>query len=211
LKHPEGGHLHGEDLFLVSLWQFGLVVSKHKHVAACRVTVEVAEEEDVSAFQGPLHHKLSVVVDRVELARRSNPLPIQVLTHQRAAVIAHDHSVWIQHGHDFEYESVSQKLRLVIVTNQEVNHPVHDERCVAFARMHPRRKDYGFAHSDVDRIAREVGDDEHVDVVAGEGLAEDGLADLVFVGEGADFVDEVTLVRVRVRVAVGEKYSVVVV
>ena len=77
--------------------------------------------------------------------------------------------------------------------------------------MHSRRDDDGFTHSNVDRIAREVGDDEHVDVVAGEGLAEDGLADLVFVGEGADFVDEVTLVRVRVRVAVGEKHRVVVV
>ena len=30
--------------------------------------MEVAEEEDVSALQGPLHHKLRVVVDWVELA-----------------------------------------------------------------------------------------------------------------------------------------------
>ena len=47
---------------------------------------------------------------------------------------------------------------------------------------------YGFADGDLYGIGYEVGDYQHVDVVAGQGLAKGGFSDLVLVAEGADLV-----------------------
>jgi hypothetical protein len=41
--------------------------------------MHVAEKEDVSGLQGSFHHEFSVVVNRIELARRSYPLSVQIL------------------------------------------------------------------------------------------------------------------------------------
>ena len=100
-------HLHGEDFLFVALLRLGLIVSEHEDVAANAVAVHVAEEEDVAALQRALHHQLRVVVDRVELARRADPLAVEVLAHERAAVVADNDAIGVQHGHDFEDEGVA--------------------------------------------------------------------------------------------------------
>ncbi len=61
-------NLHREYLLFVAFLRLCLVVAKHKDVTPCRVTVEVAEKEDVSTLQRALHHQLRVVVDWIELA-----------------------------------------------------------------------------------------------------------------------------------------------
>lgn len=71
------------------------------------MTVEVAEEKYVSAFERALHHKLSVVVNRVEFAGRAYPLAVKILAHQRASIVTHDDAIGVKHRHDFENESVS--------------------------------------------------------------------------------------------------------
>lgn len=81
------------------------------------MTVQVAVEKNVTALEGAFHHQLGVVLDGEEFTRRADPLPIKVLTHQRASVVAHDHTVRIQKWHNFKYESVPQKLRLVVITD----------------------------------------------------------------------------------------------
>ena len=87
--------------------------------------MHVAEEEDVSALQRPLHHQLRMVVDGIELARRPNPLPIQILPHQRAPVVAYYDAIWIEHGYDLEDESVSEELGSFFIAHQEVEYPIH--------------------------------------------------------------------------------------
>lgn len=77
--------------------------------------------------------------------------------------------------------------------------------------MNPRGDDDGLADGNVDGVACEVRDDEHVNVVTSKRLAEHRLPDFVFISECAHLVDEVALVSVGERVAVGEKDRVVIV
>lgn len=100
---------------------------------------------------------------------------------------------------------------MLVIAYQEVYHSVHHPGGVGLARVHTRREYNGLADGDVDRVGQEVRHDQHVDVVAGEGLAQHGLADLVLVLVSAHLVDEATLVRVGEWVAVREEHCVVVV
>lgn len=77
--------------------------------------------------------------------------------------------------------------------------------------MDSRRENDRLAHSDIDRVRQEVRDDEHVDVIASQGFAKNGFADLVFVLKGAHFVDKVALVTVGERIAVSKENRVVVI
>ena len=132
--------LHWKDLFFISFNWSGLIVAEHEYVTPDRVSMEVAKEEDVTTFQCPLHHQLCVVVNRVELAGRSNPLAIEVLAHQRAAVVTNDDTVRVEHGHDFEHECVSEELGAVLIAHKEVYHAIHHPRGIALAWMHACRQ-----------------------------------------------------------------------
>jgi len=57
--------------------------------------MQVTVEKNVSALKGALHHQFSVVIDGEEFTGRAYPLPIKVLTHQRAPVVAYNYSVRI--------------------------------------------------------------------------------------------------------------------
>ena len=100
-------YLHGEDFFFISLLRFCLIISEHKDVASCRVPMKVAEEENISTLKSALHHELRMVIDGVELARGTDPLPVEVLAHESTAVVSNNDSVWIQHWHNFVHKSVS--------------------------------------------------------------------------------------------------------
>ena len=103
--------------------------------------MHVAEEENVTALQRALHHQLGVVVDRVELARGTDPLTVQILAHQRTSVVSNDDTIGVEHGHNLEDECAPEELRLVIVAHQKVNHAIHHVRGIGLARVHPRRED----------------------------------------------------------------------
>lgn len=75
--------------------------------------------------------------------------------------------------------------------------------------MDTGRQYYRFAYGDVHGVAHKIGYDQHVDVVARKRLAQDCLADLIFVLKGANFVDEVTLVAIGEWVAVSKENCVV--
>lgn len=77
--------------------------------------------------------------------------------------------------------------------------------------MDARRQNDGLSHSDVDWVGQEVGDDKHVDIIAGERLAKNSLADLIFVLVCAHLVDKVALIGIGEGVAVGKENSVVIV
>jgi hypothetical protein len=183
---------HGEHSFLETVDGFGLVVAVHKDIHADGVAVEVAEEEDFSGLQGLLHHELGVVVDGVETSTGGSPLPIEVLPHQGAAVVAYDDSIGVQHWDDLYYIRVTQELSLRVLTHQELDHPLHHPGGIGLSRVHSRCQNHSLSHSDLLRLAGEIGHDEHVDVVPCQTFAEDRFSNFFFIFEGADAIDEST-------------------
>jgi len=77
--------------------------------------------------------------------------------------------------------------------------------------MDPRGQDNRLPNGDVHRVAKKVRDNEHVYFIAAKRLAQDRFAHFVLVVHVAHFAHELTLVRVRVRVAVREIHGVVVI
>ena len=75
--------------------------------------VKVAEKENISTFKRSFHHELYVIINGVGLAGGSDPLPIHISSHQTTPIVAHYHTVWVQHGHNFEYKLVSQHLSVL--------------------------------------------------------------------------------------------------
>ena len=104
-----GHYLLRENFFLVALVSVPLVVSKHKEVLARGVAVQVAVKQDVSRLQSAFHHQLGVVVNWVVLLGSGSPLPIQILAHKAAPIIAYNHSVRVLHGDDFKDELVAKE------------------------------------------------------------------------------------------------------
>ena len=96
-----------KDFFFIALGHFRLIVAEHEHIPAGRMPVEITVEEDVTTLQCPFHHHLDMVVYGVELARRSNPLSVQILAHERASIVTNYDAVRVQHRHYLEYEGVS--------------------------------------------------------------------------------------------------------
>ena len=90
-------NLHWEYFLFVALVWLDLIVTEHEDVAACRMTVEVTEEENVTGFECAFHHQLRVVVYRVEFARGADPLSVEILAHKRASVVANDDAIRVEH------------------------------------------------------------------------------------------------------------------
>lgn len=98
--------------------------------------MHIAEKEDISRFERFLHHQLRMVVNRKLFRTRSDPLPIQIDACKRAAVVAHDHSVGIEHRDDFKHECRSEVIRLRIVRYQEIDHSLGDVGGLALSGVH---------------------------------------------------------------------------
>jgi len=88
--------------------------------------VEVAVHENISALKRFAHHLLHGVTFAKEPGAGSDPLPVQVVTSQRAPVIADNHSVWVEHGHDFEHEFVSENTRALFIRQQIIEKSLHN-------------------------------------------------------------------------------------
>ena len=72
--------------------------------------MHITVKENLTRLQSPLHHLLRVEVDWILFLLGIRPLSIQIGTHQRAPIIAYDHTVRILHWNYFEYKFVPQKL-----------------------------------------------------------------------------------------------------
>jgi hypothetical protein len=76
--------------------------------------------------------------------------------------------------------------------------------------VNARGEDYRLSDRDVHWVAGEVCNYKHVNVVACQRLAENGLSNLVFILEGAALAYELAKVCVSVRVAMGEIARIVI-
>jgi len=77
--------------------------------------------------------------------------------------------------------------------------------------MHPCSHNNRLSDGNIDRITTEIGDNQHVNVVASQRLAQDRFADLVLVLKSTPLFDMVAQIRIGVWVAVSEENRVVVV
>ena len=59
----------------------------------------------------PLDHGYGVPDGGVGALQLRAVVPVEVPPGQRAAVVAHDHSIWVQHGHHLEHKHVPQHLQ----------------------------------------------------------------------------------------------------
>lgn len=95
----------GKDLFLLA---GVLVAAVHEAVLLAGVPVEVTVQHEVTLLFHALYHLLRVVDGRVQLLVGVDPLPVQVHQTQVAPVVAHNHSVGVQHGHYLKDEVLPQ-------------------------------------------------------------------------------------------------------
>ena len=58
-----------------------------------------------------------MVVNWVQLGTAAHPLPVEVLTHERAAIVAYNHSIRVQHWDNFEYVIVSKKDSSIVIAD----------------------------------------------------------------------------------------------
>jgi hypothetical protein len=187
-----------------------LVITEHESVSSNRVAVHVAIKENLAALKRPLHHQLCVVILWKELTRATNPLSVHISSHQAASVVTHNYPVRILHRYNLEYESVPQELCLLFVTDQEVDHAIHHPARVSFARVHSCRQDCRLPNSYILGVRGKVGDNQHVNIVASEGFAEDSLADLVLILVAAPLLDILNQVGICVGITMCEVNCIVI-
>ena len=88
------------------------VATVHKDVLASTMAVKVSEDQELTLFYKVVNHLLGVVNRWVEHFRWRLPSAIQITSCERAAIIAIDDTVRVQHGNNFENKVLSKDLRL---------------------------------------------------------------------------------------------------
>jgi|TARA_B110001450_G_scaffold179276_1_gene167516 hypothetical protein len=74
----------------------------------------------------------------------SFPSSIEILSCQRAPVIAIDDSVRVQNGHNFKDKVISKSPSLRRFADQIVDEALHHPTGIALSRMHPRTDENAF-------------------------------------------------------------------
>lgn len=130
--------LHRENFFFIPKFFVWLVVAIHKDVSACWVPVEIAVEEQNTAFLRLFNHTFDTSIHRETLRICVCPLSIQIGAHKWASVIPYNHTVWVLHRYNLYHVFFSDKLRCFVVTYQEVDHALDHPGGLSFTRMDPR-------------------------------------------------------------------------
>jgi hypothetical protein len=198
-------HEPGEDLLLPG----GIPgTAIDKGVLLPGVAVEIAVEHEVPLLLHPLDELLGVVDGGVALLAGVDPLPIQVHAGQVAPVVAVDHPVDIQHGHNLDDEVLPQGSGDGRVRHQIVDDVLDEVAGHGLARVHPGRQENALLLLPIG----EVPDNHIVAVVARDGLAQSlPLHPVPQGGVGLQRPQVPLQLRVRVRVAVGDVDRVIVV
>ena len=83
-------------------------------------------------------------INRVKRFVGGFPSSVEILSCQRAPVVAVDDAVRVQNGHNFEDEVVSERPSLWCFADQIVNEALHHPTGIALPRMHPRTDENAF-------------------------------------------------------------------
>ena len=103
-----------------------VLAAVHERVLLARMAVQVAEQLDFAFFLKHLHHPLRKVDRRVEVLARLHPPSVQVEAEQRAAVVAVDHAVGVQHRDDLEDVVLSELDCCFVVAEQKLDEALDD-------------------------------------------------------------------------------------
>jgi len=90
------------------------------------------------------------------------------LTYQTASVVTNNNAIWIEHRYYLEDESVAEELSRWVISDEEVDDTVHHVRSIRLARVHSARQDHGLPNSNVDRVAKEIGHNKHIDFISAQ-------------------------------------------
>ena len=88
----------------------GYIASIHENVFPTTVSMEIAEDRQLSLFGKVMNHLLSMVDSWMQHFWRSLPSSVQITSCQRASVVSIDHAIWIEHWDHFEHKILSQQL-----------------------------------------------------------------------------------------------------
>lgn len=124
LVQHEREHLFGELLLGLPL----VLAAVDEHVVLPRMGVHVTVHDHAAVLEQALNHRLGVPNGRVCLADHGPVLAVQVLAGQRAARVAHDDAVRIEHRDQFEDELVPQLFGDERVARYKVHQALHHPR-----------------------------------------------------------------------------------
>ena len=99
----------------------------HKQVFLSRMSMKIAKEQYVTALKCLSHHHFHCEIFWVQFGPRRDPLSIEVLPRERAAIISDNDSIRVEHWHNFENEVVPKVLCSLIITNQILESTMHYE------------------------------------------------------------------------------------
>ena len=111
--------------------------SIHEQILAPRMSVNIAVEEDISAFKSLPHHLFTRVVFGLVFAGRTDPLSIKILATERTSVISIYNTIRIQHRDYLEDEVIPEVFSSLFIAHEVSQDAMHDERGIALTRMHP--------------------------------------------------------------------------
>jgi hypothetical protein len=92
-----------------------------------------------------------MVVYGVKPCTRSSPLTIQILAHERTAVVANYYSIRIEHRDDLDHVGISKELGFGIVTHQVVYYSLHYPRGIGLSWMHSGCQNHRLSDSNLFR------------------------------------------------------------
>ena len=87
----------------------------HEHVSLTGVAMEITEEEHLVVLVAHFHKLFSVIDGWVEEFAGLWPSSVEVCSHKIAPIITINNSIWVKHRYNFENESFSQHLGLLII------------------------------------------------------------------------------------------------
>lgn len=86
------------------------VATIHENIFSARVSMKVAVNCQLSFFSKVDHELFCVVNSGVQRSGRSFPAAVQITAGQRAAIVAVDHAVGVEHWNYFENEVLAQQF-----------------------------------------------------------------------------------------------------
>ena len=115
-----------------------VAVAVAEHVLFAGVPVQIAVEKQLALLLEVDQQLLHVHDGGMQLLVGRLPAAIQVEARDIASSVSVDNSVWVEHGHDFEHEGVSEHAGAQTRPQQVVNHALHHKTAVRFTWMHAR-------------------------------------------------------------------------
>ena len=144
----------------------------------------------------------------MELFAGIDPLPIKVHACEITSVVAIDHTIDVQHRHNFENEVLTEYLSYGRIADEEVDDVFDKVGSHTLSGMHPRSQEYTFLFFPVG----EVSDDHVIAVITGYGLTQSLPLESIFQTRVALQCAEVLLkLSIGVRVAMCDIHRIVII